>query len=82
VLAWNNRGEAYENIGKRDLALEAYSKAVELNPKYARAWKNRGDIYAAQGNKERAAVEYRKALALDPSYKFAQEALKRLGLER
>ena len=79
---YNNRGEAYENLKKLDLALEAYSRSIELNPKYARAWKNRGDIYAAQGNKEQAAVEYRRALALDPGYKFAQEALKRLGLDR
>ncbi|MEO8380770.1 MAG: tetratricopeptide repeat protein [Acidobacteriota bacterium] len=35
--AWDSLGEAYMGAGKRDLAIESYRKALELNPKNTNA---------------------------------------------
>ena len=38
--AYNNRGLAYDNLDKDDLAIADYEKAIELNPKYGDAFNN------------------------------------------
>ena len=43
--AYKNRGDAYENLGQLDRALEDYDEAVRIDPKYLRHF-NRGDIPA------------------------------------
>ena len=45
----NNRGVAYANTGDYDLAIEAFTKAIELNPNLAMAYSNRGGLTATKG---------------------------------
>src|SRR3974390_567511 len=42
AVAYNNRGNAYDDKGQYDRALADYNKALDLNPKYAEAYYNRG----------------------------------------
>jgi tetratricopeptide (TPR) repeat protein len=46
-------------------ASEAYQKALDLDPHYARAWCGMGDIYRATGETDYAVVAYEKAIELD-----------------
>jgi tetratricopeptide (TPR) repeat protein len=41
-LTWMNKGMALNALGKNDAALDAYSKAAQINPQLDRAWFLRG----------------------------------------
>ena len=45
----NNRGVAYANKRDYDLAVEAFTNAIELNPNLAMAYSNRGGAYRDTG---------------------------------
>jgi len=51
--------------GKCDEALEAYERAVKLNPQDARAWNNIGVIFCKQDRYEEAIAAYNKAIDID-----------------
>jgi len=63
-----NRGYAFDEQGQYELSIEAYSKALELDPKYANAYNNRGWAYNNLKEYEKAMVDLNKALELDPKY--------------
>ena len=60
----NNRGIAYQDEGNYDLAIEAFTKAIELNPDFAKAYANRAVIYQCKGLFDRAIADHTKALEL------------------
>ena len=64
----NNRGLAYGEKGDYDSAIEALTKAIELNPNYAAAYNNRGNAYRDNGNFDRAIADYTKAIELKPDF--------------
>ena len=45
---------AIAKLGKIDLALADYNRAIELNPRYYEALNNRGTIYMSRSDNERA----------------------------
>ena len=45
VIAYNNRGLSYGNMGQYLRAIEDFDEAIRLNPKYALAYNNRGRAY-------------------------------------
>jgi len=49
-----------------DAAIVDFNKAIELNPKYARAWLMRGRAYEALGDHDHAKADRDKALELEP----------------
>ena len=53
---WNNRGEAYRELGKYDLALHDYNRALAIYPAYAAARNNRAGLYMLK-------QQYNKAIA-------------------
>ena len=57
--------------GKNQEALEAFTKAIELNPKYAEAYNNRGIAHLKLGNYQQAIRDYDKAIKLDPKNAMA-----------
>jgi len=54
--------------GDKQTALQAFLKAVELEPENHGAWLNVGNILYDWGEFKRAAVYYRRALILKPDY--------------
>ena len=50
--AYNNRGLAYNNLGKYNEAIIDLDKAIELNPKLTAAYDNRGIAYNRLNDKE------------------------------
>jgi Tfp pilus assembly protein PilF len=67
-LAFLNRGNAYNEGGRYDLALKDYAKVTELDPNYFKSYNNRGAIYFLQGDNDKALSNLNKAIELDSSY--------------
>jgi tetratricopeptide (TPR) repeat protein len=63
--AYNNRGLAYDNLDKNDLAIADYSKALELNPEYRDAFNNLGKTFSRLGDYKRAILYYDRAIELN-----------------
>ena len=60
------RGLQSFSKGDLDGAIADYSKAIELNPRYAEAHLNRGKARRAKGNLDGAIEDYERAIELDP----------------
>jgi tetratricopeptide (TPR) repeat protein len=62
-------------MGRYAAALNAYDKAVALNPFYHQAWFNRGKLLAEMGAYGNALESYDRAIALEaaPHYLHARE---------
>jgi len=69
--AYNNRGNAYYDLGQWRRAIEDYDKAIHLDPDDAMAYYNRGVAYYNLGQWHRAMEDYDKAIQLDPGYALA-----------
>ena len=70
-------GEALQNLGKLEEAIEAYNKALDIKPDYAEAYYNMGIALKDQGKLEEAIEAYNKALAIKPDY---AEACSNMGI--
>ena len=66
--AYTNRGNAYNDKGDYDLAIQDYTKAIELTPDDAEAYYNRGNAYALKGACDPAIQDLTKAIRLRPRY--------------
>lgn len=79
--------EHYERIGRFDIAMRLYERALQLRhikpEQKAFTYNNMGNIYEMKGEMERAGRYYNLALTIDPSYENAQYnlilSLARLG---
>lgn len=70
--AWFQRGLALEETGAPiEEAIEAYKKAIELNPAAAGALLNMGTIHYKLRRFKEAEDFYRRAVAIDPRYALA-----------
>jgi len=58
-------------LGKHDEAINAYDKAIELDPKDASAWYNKGHALNRLEKHDGAIKAYDKAIELDPKYASA-----------
>jgi tetratricopeptide (TPR) repeat protein len=56
-------------------AIQAYQKAIELNPAYVEAYNNLGIIYQETGDLDRAFQVYQKATEINPQYEKAYNNL-------
>ncbi len=65
-----NRGYDYLLAGNYDSAIQAFTEAIRLNPRYpndAAAYFNRGNAYASKGQYDRAIQDYDQAIKLNPN---------------
>lgn len=68
---YNNRGIAYRQLKRYDLASADYSKAIELNPKNAIFFLNRANVRSDLNRPDDAMADYGQAIALDAKYAAA-----------
>ena len=54
-----------------NMAIEAYSYAIDLNPNNAAAYNNRGIAHDDKGEVDKAIKDYNKAIKLNPNYVYA-----------
>ena len=62
---WVEKGVALVIEGKHNEAIEAFNKAIELNPKDAVAYNNRGAAYGQAGNYKQQIEDCNKAIELN-----------------
>lgn len=62
------QGNEHFKGGNPDQAITDYTKALELNPKFASAYNNRGAAYAQKGQFDKAITDYTRALEINPKY--------------
>jgi tetratricopeptide (TPR) repeat protein len=69
LWVWNNRGEAYAELGNTQAALADFQKAIELDKsKSFVPWNNIGKLYYQQQNYEQSIEAYQQALEVHPNY--------------
>jgi len=66
--AYNNRGNAYNDMGRYDRAISDFTTAIELNPGYTDAYYNRGNTFFRNGNTVQAISDLSQAVHLSPKY--------------
>ncbi|MDR1736419.1 MAG: tetratricopeptide repeat protein [Oscillospiraceae bacterium] len=71
AYAYFSRGYFYSSEGEHNLAIEDYSKAIELKPDYAYAYNNRGAAYNSLGKYDLAIEDFNKAIELKPDNAYA-----------
>ena len=64
IVAYQNRGEAYELKGEVDRAISDYTKAIVSDPNYAPAYNGRGRAYVSKGDYVRAVDDVTRASEL------------------
>nr|MBW4681124.1 tetratricopeptide repeat protein [Microcoleus vaginatus WJT46-NPBG5] len=64
--AWNNRGNALDDLGRYEEAIASYDKAVEIKPDLHEAWNNRGNALFNLGRYEEVIASYDKAVEIKP----------------
>jgi len=63
-----NRGVDNFKIGQYDQAISDFSKAIEINPRFAMAYNHRGIVYDSKGQYDKAISDYTKAIEINPKY--------------
>ena len=62
-----DRAVEYANKGDYDRAIDDFSAAIRLDPKYDPAFNNRGAAYLAKGENDRAFADFSEAIRLNPT---------------
>ena len=66
TMAYNDRGLVYMEKGAYDRAVDDFSKAIELNPRFIRPYANRAEVYLAQRKGDETLADYAKIIELEP----------------
>ncbi len=72
---WADLAEVLRALEQSDDALNAYRKALELNPEMPDTWTHYGSMLHAMGKLDEAVACYHKALEADPQYAGAHAFL-------
>jgi tetratricopeptide (TPR) repeat protein len=78
-IDWNDRGNNLTRAKKYDEAIQAYKKALELNPRYGQPYSNMGLIYYHLGRFDSAILLFKKSLALLETREDKAAAWNKLG---
>jgi tetratricopeptide (TPR) repeat protein len=69
--AYHSRGVARSATGDLDRAIDDFSRAIRIVPRFAPAYINRGNAYQAKGEFDLAIGDYTRAIALEPGSALA-----------
>lgn len=86
LLKFNNNKDVLYNLGVIHLlglkaynkALEYFSAAINIDPKYTEAYYGRGITYQTMGENKKAAIDFQSCLSIDPEYQPAINALNKV----
>jgi tetratricopeptide (TPR) repeat protein len=67
-VAYDNRGVAYGDLGQWDKTIPDFSRAIEIEPKYAKAFYDRGVAYGNLGRWDMAIDDFSTAIGIDLKY--------------
>ena len=65
--AYMNRGNAWRGKNDLDQAIDDYTEAIRLDPKFALAYGNRGYAWQTKGDLDRAIADYDEAIRFEPN---------------
>jgi len=68
---WFERGLSFYDSQQYEEAIKAYTKALNINPRYTDAYNNRGLAWADKGDHDRAIDDYNSALEIKPRDVYA-----------
>ena len=68
LMAYNNRGVIYKDLGNYRQAIEDFNKAIEIKSDNAVAYYNRGNVYTDLGNYRQAIAELNRAIEINQGY--------------
>jgi len=80
--AWNNLGNVLAYRGRSDEAVQAYERAVALDPDYVTAFVNLARVLAANGRHQEALAWVERALQLEPDNESARDLRAELRAHR
>lgn len=60
------QGKKLSSVENADQAIDNYSKAIKIDPKFAKAYNNRGIAYVWKKKYDLAITDFNKAIKLDP----------------
>ena len=75
---YNLMGFCYFKLKQHENAIEAFARALDLNPGSAIDYANIGSNYREMGERDKAVYFYEIALSIDPNIDFARESLAKL----
>lgn len=71
ATAYKSRGNAYDDKGQYEQALEDYARAVEINPQDAEAFNSLGTTHIAQERYRLAVDDFDRAIRINPASPIA-----------
>jgi tetratricopeptide (TPR) repeat protein len=71
LLAYLNRGVAFEKTGQINRAIADYDKAIAIDPLYFEAYNNRGVLYGQAGMFDKATEYFNKSISMNPDFEEA-----------
>ncbi|CAN8284068.1 unnamed protein product [Cochlearia groenlandica] len=77
-ICYSNRAICYLKSGKYEEAIKECTKALEINPNYAKALVRRAEAHEKLEHFEEALADLKKILELDPSNDQARKGIRRL----
>jgi Tfp pilus assembly protein PilF len=75
ILAYGSRRNAYNEKGDAKRAIENYTMAIAIDPKYTASYTSRGLQYEKLGDLEKARADFNAALGSPAKYQDGQWAL-------
>ena len=62
---WVNKGKEFYSSGDYNKAIDAYTRALEINPTDAMIYSSRGLVHLESGNFYKAIIDFNNAIDLD-----------------